>query len=257
MPGKHWTIEEEDFLKEKVGTLSFPALAKRLGRSVNAIEVRIRRLGLDNTKLLSGKLTANELARALNIDNHTIYRWIENHGLKSVKKITRQSAKFNLISVDDFWKWAKQNKEKINFTKIDPLLLLPEPEWVHEERKRDYHTIPKRQAAIWTEQEDKRLISLLNANYTQKEIGQMMNRSENSIQRRISRLRERGVIPKKKITLRWKRSEVRMMLELEKQGLSDEEIAYELGRERMHITDKRRNMRKYGNYQGRKQNVIS
>jgi excisionase family DNA binding protein len=257
MPGKRWTIEDEDFLKEKVCTLSFPALAKRLGRSVNAIEVRVRRLGIENTKLLSGKLTANELAMALNIDNHTVYRWIENHGLKAVRKVTRQVAKFNLISVEDFWKWAEQNKEKINFTKIDPLVLLPEPKWVEEERKRDYHTIPKRQAAQWTDEEDKRLISLLNGNYTQKEIGEFLNRSENAVQRRVSRLRERRIIPKKKITLRWTRKEVQMFLALESQGLSDDEIAFELGRERIHIVDKRRNMRKYGDYRGRKRKVSS
>jgi predicted transcriptional regulator len=257
MPGKHWTMEEEDFLKEKVGTLSFPGLAKRLGRSVNAIEVRVRRLGIENTKLLSGKLTANELANALNVDSHAVYRWIENHGLKSVRKVTRQTAKFNLISVDDFWKWAKKNKEKINFFKIDPLLLLPEPVWVKEERQRDYHCIPKRQAAIWSDEEDKRLISLLNGNYTQKEIGEFLNRSENAVQRRVSRLREKGIIPRKKISLRWTRKEVRMFLDLESMGLSDDEIAYELGRERIHIVDKRRNMRKYGDYQGRKRQVIS
>lgn len=255
MPGKHWTTEEEDFLKEKVGTLSFHALAKRLGRSVDTIEVRIRRLGLDNTKLLSGKLTANELATALNIDNHTIYRWIDNHGLKAVRKVTRQSAKFNLISVEDFWKWAKQNKEKINFYKIDPLLLLPEPEWVKEERKRDYHHIPKRQAAKWTEYEDKRMLEMVKGGYTQKEIGQALGRSENSVQRRLSRLREWRKTPMTKVHLRWSKAELDMMLDLEKQGLSDEEIAFELGREAIHIRDKRRCLRRKGEYAGRKTQI--
>lgn len=257
MTGRYWTTEEEDFLKEKVGTLSIPILAKRLGRSVNAIEVRMRKLGIENTKFLSGKLTANELANALQVDSHAIYLWIRNHGLKAVYKATRYTAKFYLIDVNEFWKWAEKNKEKLNFTKIDHLVLLPEPVWVEEERKRDYLTIPKRQAATWNSEEDKKLISLLNGNYTQKEIAQFMHRSEKAIQRRISRLREKGVIPKKKISLRWSRKEVRMFLELEKQGLTDEEIAFELGRERGHITDKRRMLRKYGNYQGRKQKVSS
>jgi predicted transcriptional regulator len=257
MSGKRWTNEEEDFLKEKVGTLSIPILSKRLGRSALAVELRLRKLGIENTKFLSGKLTANELANALKIDSHTVYRWIKENGLKAVYKTTRHVAKFYLIDVSDFWKWAEKNKEKINFTKIYPFILLPEPDWVAEERKRDYHCIPKRHAAIWNSEEDNNLISLLNGNYTQKEIAQIMNRSERAIQRRTSRLREKGTIPKKKISLRWTRKEVQMFLNLENRGLSDEEIAYELGREPEHISDKRRRLRKYGDYQGRKRRVSS
>lgn len=255
--GKNWSVEEDDFLKENVGKKSFQVMSKHLNRTVVAIESRARRLGIDNTKFESGKLTANEMARALNVDNHTVYRWIQTGGLKSVKKATRQSAKFNLISIDDFWKWAKNNKEKLNFYKIEPLVLLPEPDWVEDERKKDYHAIPKRQAAKWTDEEDYRLVSLLKGNYTQTEIGEFLNRSENAIQRRISRLRERGIIPMKKICLRWSQTEVQLFKELDSQGLSDKEIAFELGREREHIVDKRRTMRKYGNYQGRKQKVSS
>lgn len=254
--GRRWTKEEDDFLKERVGNLSFSAIANRLDRTVDAIEVRVRRLGIDNTKLESGKLTANELARALNVDNHTVYRWINEHRLKAVRRVTRQSTKFNLISVDDFWKWAKKNKEKINFYKIAPLSLLPEPDWVEEERKKDYHSIPKRQAAKWTEYEDKRLLEMTKGGYTQKEIGKALGRSENSVQRRLSRLREWRKTPMVKVTLRWSKVELEMLLDLEKQGLSDEEIAYELGREADHIRDKRRCLRRKGEYSGMKTKVI-
>lgn len=42
---KNWTPEEDAFLQDKWGSLSIPALAKKLGRSVEAINNRRRRLG--------------------------------------------------------------------------------------------------------------------------------------------------------------------------------------------------------------------
>ena len=35
---KRWTPEEEDYLSDRWGTISIPAIAKHLGRSVNAEE---------------------------------------------------------------------------------------------------------------------------------------------------------------------------------------------------------------------------
>ena len=42
---KNWTPEEDAFLQDKWGSLSIPALAKKLGRSVDAINNRRYRLG--------------------------------------------------------------------------------------------------------------------------------------------------------------------------------------------------------------------
>ena len=41
-----WSKEEEEFLTENWGNLSIKAIAKKLNRSENAIEVRKTRLGL-------------------------------------------------------------------------------------------------------------------------------------------------------------------------------------------------------------------
>ena len=50
----------------------------------------------------------------------------------------------------------------------------------------------------------------------------------------------------------WTQEEMDMLLEFEKKGLSDKEIAYELGREKEHITQKRKFMRDNGKYHGYK-----
>ena len=43
---KVWTKAEEEYLSEKWGTTSLKSIAKKLGRSENAVIVRIQRLGL-------------------------------------------------------------------------------------------------------------------------------------------------------------------------------------------------------------------
>ena len=44
--GKKWTREEEEQLAEEWGMYSADAIAKRLGRTRNAVVVRVARLGL-------------------------------------------------------------------------------------------------------------------------------------------------------------------------------------------------------------------
>lgn len=253
---KYWTDDEISFLEEKTGVMKITTIAEKLGRSVSSVELKMKRLGISDTKLQTGMLTLNELAGIINVDNHTVYRWSKKHGLKVLKKITSKKQYYHLVDINDFWKWAEKNKEKINFSKIEPFSLCPEPHWFDEERKKDYQSIPKRQAAKWTEYEDKRLIDLVNGNYTQMEIADLLNRSEHAIQRRLSRLREMRKLPKNKIILRWSDEELNTLLKLEKQGLSDKQIAYELGREPYHISDKRRCLRIKGLYHGHKKGLV-
>src|SRR5690625_3118197 len=100
--------------------MKIETIAKKLGRTVNAVEIRLGRLGISNTKLESGKITAAELARCCGVDNHVITRtWIPKKGLPAVRRVTRYKRKYWLIDVKEFWKWAEQNKDLIDFSRID------------------------------------------------------------------------------------------------------------------------------------------
>lgn len=238
--GKWWTPEEDAFLEEKVGKVKIETIAKKLGRSVIAVENRLDRLGVSNTKLESGKITAAELARYCGIDSHVVTRtWIPKKGLPAVRRVTRYKRKYWLIDVKEFWKWAEQNKDLIDFSKVDTHVLLPQPDWVELERKRDYKKIPRKQLKRWTAEEDNQLIKLLNAGYSKAQIAEVLERSETAVDRRIARLKVAGKIPYEKIDVPWTEKELEMLIELERKGLSDKEIAYELGREVNHIRDKR------------------
>lgn len=250
---KRWTEEEIEYLENWIGRSSLGNIAKRLGRTFKSVEFKATELGIGDSLGQTGMLTKNELARFLKVCPKTVSRWIEKYGLKAKKLRPRRKRYYIMIDVEDFWEWAEQNKEKIDFGRIERYSLLPEPEWFELERKRDLKNIPRRKRKKWTKEEESQLIQLNNMKMPLNEIGKRLNRSETAIKRRISRLRQAGKIKKERIVLMWTDEEVEMMLSLEKQGLSDEIIAEELGREADHIRDKRKRMRENGEYEGYKE----
>ena len=56
-----WKPEEEDYLMEKWGQISVPAIAKKLNRTTNAVKVRAQRLGLGAVLMAGEYVTLNQL----------------------------------------------------------------------------------------------------------------------------------------------------------------------------------------------------
>lgn len=56
-----WTPEDENYLAEKWGYASVPAIAKKLNRTENAVVVRAQRLGLGAVLMAGGYVTLNQL----------------------------------------------------------------------------------------------------------------------------------------------------------------------------------------------------
>ena len=56
-----WTPEDENYLAEKWGYASVPAIAKKLNRTENAVVVRAQRLGLGSVLMAGGYVTLNQL----------------------------------------------------------------------------------------------------------------------------------------------------------------------------------------------------
>lgn len=184
---REWKIDEIVYLEEHIGVYKIETIAKKMGRSLNSVVMKINRLGLANTKKQTGLITIGELARHLKVDRNTVKGWVQNHELPCTKKITRYNKRFYFIDPLDFWKWAEVHKDKVQFSKIEPRVLLPEPDWVEKERQKDLQTDKKRVYKNWTTEEDKRLLELRNKGLTYKEIGKIMNRSAYSVEHRYKR----------------------------------------------------------------------
>src|SRR5690606_18892254 len=113
-----WTKKEEEVLLNFVGTLNFHEIAQKLkNRSVGAIETKVERMGIGNTQAQSGMITVHRLSTILNISDKSIYRWISNYEFPITKMNLRDAnaRKFNFVSIEEFWTWAEQHKERINW----------------------------------------------------------------------------------------------------------------------------------------------
>lgn len=184
MPGKRWTPEEDDFLKEKMGKLSIKRMAQKLNRTPIAVRARIYNLGLGRTAEASGLLTVSRLAKSLNVDKSIVDRWVNSKGLKTIKRVTSLKQRVNLIDPVEFWKWAEQNKDLIDFSRIEPNAIPPEPEWVKDARKAK----PKRSLKPWTTNEVAKMKQLRRMGKTYQEIAEILGRTKVSVELKYRRL---------------------------------------------------------------------
>lgn len=181
---KTWTTTEEMYLKEQVGSMQVQTIAMHLNRSELSIMNKMKRLGISNTKSQTGYLTTFELARLVNVDPSTVRGWICRNGLPYIRKTTRNSRKFYFIHPADFWEWAKDHKERVDFSKIECQSILPEPQWVNDERRQKKQSRYK----FWSIKEEQCLMEMFQEGVSVTEIASRLKRSIHSILRKYERL---------------------------------------------------------------------
>lgn len=189
---KKWTQEDDDFLRDKWGTMSISALGKHLNRSDNAIIVRKQRLHLGAFYDSGEYITLNQLCAALGSSSGYINTsWIENRAFP-VKYKKMRSNKVKVVYLSDFWKWAEENRTFLDFSNFEENALGAEPDWVRKKRKEDILRNHKYKASPWTKREDDYLKGLLRQHrYSCAQLSEKLCRTEGAIQRRITTL---GVI---------------------------------------------------------------
>ena len=116
-----WTPEDENYLAEKWGYASVPAIAKKLNRTENAVIVRAQRLGLGSVLMAGGYVTLNQLlATVTGRERGNTYQrksWVENRGLPVHRKKVRQCS-FSVVYLEEFWEWAERNRSFLDFSKM-------------------------------------------------------------------------------------------------------------------------------------------
>ena len=154
--------------------------------------LRARRLGLGAFCDSGDYVTLNQLLIAFNGSNYgytyKIKSWVENRKMPVHTK-TVLNQRVRIIYIDEFWKWAEANRSFLDFSKMEPLALGEEPDWVAEQRKKDFEAYALQRKDPWTSEEDSRLRYLLAQHkYTWAEITDMMRRSNGAIQHRCNDL---------------------------------------------------------------------
>lgn len=188
-----WKEDEIIILEESAGFQSIESIARKLNRTPDAVRSKLNRLGITSIRELDGSMSLMQLARALNVSRSVVERWIEEKKLPAKKKnyYYYKSNKVQHYSIypDEFWKWAENHKDEINFAKIQRHTILPEPDWFEEERMNDLSK-PQNANKNWTTSEDDQLIFLYKTGQSYSYIANYFGRSVRSVQARIGRLRK-------------------------------------------------------------------
>ncbi|MDU9693949.1 HTH domain-containing protein [Priestia sp. SB1] len=185
-----WTAEEEGILLENYGEMPVYKIEKKLGRK--KIRRKIEKENLGSTTEYAGLITAHKLSQILNVDTHTVLKWIKTKELPHKRVILKYKKEHLMIDIPKFWRWAEDNKHLVPFHKMERRVLVPEPKWLEEEIKKKILSIPQRQGKSWTTEEENQLLYLkYGLHLSNNEIAERLNRTKVAIKRRIEILNKK------------------------------------------------------------------
>lgn len=234
--GKTWTDEDVAYLEEKWGVLSREGIAKGLGRTVLAVQLKASRLGLGDPLTHIDGITVSQLSHVLNTHYGILKNWIKKYDMPAKQKKVAREQRVWIISYEDFWKWAEKNKQMLDFSRLDRLALGPEPNWVEEKRKADQIKLlhkPKPHNTPWSEAEDSKLKWMLDQyKYSYSEIADELKRSQGAIKRRMLDLGLKARPVRLYNHNKYTTEEEQKIIEMLEKGYCFEEIASCLGEHR-------------------------
>ena len=115
---RFWTIEEVEYLQDKWGQIETVKICKHLNRTYASVKAKVKKIGLGPARQAGTSLCASELAYSINVDKRTVDRYIQK-GLKATRKRFGLGSKKNIcINIEDFWRFAKKNKELIVYSPL-------------------------------------------------------------------------------------------------------------------------------------------
>lgn len=189
MPTKeHWyTAAQKQYIEDSWGTVSIKGIAKNLGKSVTAIMQKAQHMGLSDARFSGEGITVCQLAKAIGREYSVLKFWILKHGFPAKKKLFAVERRVLYVQYADFWKWAEEYKDSMNFSKFEENMLGPEPAWAKEKRRADIMAANKSTTSVdWTPLEDKQLLRMVESQrYTYPQLAAEFNRAETAIKRRI------------------------------------------------------------------------
>lgn len=227
-----------------------PALAKSMGRSVNAIRTKAVRLGLGPWMERDEYLTYNKLHFIVtgNRSSNDYYkkRWLQFGFPATYRRLINQ--KILCVRIEDFWEWAEKHQKNLDFYRFEENALGAEPAWAKEKRERDRqnHRLIHPKRCAWSEDEDIRLRYLIEHGATYADLERELSRSTYAIRRRIYDL----YLPKPKRgkEIPWTDDDQRRLVRMIDQGYTVDVCARELGRSANSVRARVERIRKSGEW---------
>ena len=190
MNRRKWTAEEDKYIIDNYGKITFSEMAKYLNCAISTIQNRMVELGLDYDKRTLKRWTEEELEllklMAPKYLNKTIARKLN----RSVNEVNKKARELNieLIFKRPIWKkwkvkFLKENINKLSLSKIQKELdvhyyqIIDKLVELNIEYKFDF----------WSEEEENILIELSSKVYV-REIAKVLNRTEGAIMAKANKM---------------------------------------------------------------------
>lgn len=192
--GKCWTKDEVDFLDENWGNLDCDKIASKLGKTPRAICLKAWSLGFGSPMLSADGISVNHLPGLFGITPYKVFNiWIKKYNFPYRKKRFKSKRAVRIFRLDEFWKWAEEYKDYIDFSNLERNSLGAEPCWVNAKRRTDSLKQKSNSSKSWTTEDDDKLKYLIyKFLYSRKEIADIMGRTETAVLNRIDFLKIKG-----------------------------------------------------------------
>lgn len=187
---KDWSKEELDYIREVWGEKTIPEIAKKLGRSINAVKIKSQRMGYTGQKWYGEMMSARKVSELLGVDVHAVCDyWIPKCGLKGkAKRLGETHKTTTIIMFEDLLKWLETHQDLWDSRRVELYGLGMEYDWLVAKRKADAKK-PARKAQKWTPEEDQRLIDMFRrGGMTNAEMGEVLGRPASGVEHRLLRL---------------------------------------------------------------------
>jgi hypothetical protein len=183
---RFWTNKEIEYLQDNWGTKGYKQIAKKLGRTTEAVMLKSHKLGLSGIMSVSDYLILNQISQILKISCPKIKKWAKI-GLKLNKRQLTLKRYMWFVTHEDLMEFLENNPKLWNATKVEEYSLGYEPDWLINKRRSDKY-VPLRRKT-WTYEEDKELEKMYYIRQMDyKEIAKELNRTYMSVKRRMTRL---------------------------------------------------------------------
>lgn len=185
MERRRWTQKEIDYLKDRSPHMLVRSMAKKLGRSKNAVNQKMQRCGIESYYHATDLLCVNHIVKLMGVTREGVHAWMRN-GLPS-KKIGKRL----LIDADDLTNYLKEHPSEWKLGKVRDREIFDA--LTGFEFKDIQAEIPK--PYLWTPMETATLIHMYVKGATKREISAATGRPMAGVKQRIKLLRAKGILP--------------------------------------------------------------
>lgn len=189
---KQWTAEETEFLEENYGVIQTQRIADKLNRTFNSVKMKAQKMGLGLIVEQGELIHFPKFVEVTKIDRATLMNWHRKYEMPITKKRFEKRVCY-MIDPEQFWIWAKNNKNMIEWDKFDKWAIGKEPDWVEMARKAAFERVKQSKKSMkkmkWSQADEEKLIWMIKKqSYTFVDISDELGRTQGAIKRKLSDL---------------------------------------------------------------------